>query len=499
MKKTFLPALALLLAVIMAAFAFGGCKLTDEPDDPADETAAPNDPAPSGELDGTQVVMRSGDVEITLYDFGQAFYNSQYMQYYMYGMITADQLCDYTVEDLSHLIYLQRAAKDAGIELDESEVSEAEKLIEDQLEQLLTQYESSVEEDVEDKRAEARKKLEKDLAEDGIDYDNFLVLAKRNILMYKLADKYYKSVQDSLEISDEDITAYVKAHLNEDRTASVSDLVHKLSAFNEGNGPFPVYFSNDIFTVNHIYMGFETNTDDEGNAVTDFDSRKDDEAALEAKLPEAENFDGFMALEEEFGEDGGMDVEGYRKNGYAIHPDVAGEYFDGFVYAAMNLHEGSWKPVFDKETGEYIGGGERELTYFTLKDGTKVVKVYTDSGVHYIIVNKEYAKGATPVEKDGAAWESWRSTLAAERLESKLNELSAEWVEKYEIQTETDMIKAKFVPAEQAQPTDGAEPGEPTEEGAAEPTEEGAAEPTEEGVAEPTEEGAAETDSGEKP
>lgn len=485
MKKTFFPAIALLLAAIMAAFAFGGCKLTDDNEGQTDVTAAPNDPVPSGELDGAQVVMRSGDVEITLYDFGQSFYNSQYMQYYMYGMITADQLCDYTVEDLTHLIYLQRAAKDAGVELDENEVTEAETLIDDQLEQLLTQYESSVEDGVEDKRAEAKKLLEKDLAEDGIDYDTFLVLAKRNILMYKLADKYYKSVQASIEIADEDVESYVKAHINEDKSSSISDLIHKLSAFNEGEGAFPVYFSDDVFTVNHIYMGFETNTDEEGNTVTDFESRKDDEAALEAKLPEAEGFDGFMALEEEFGEDGGMDVDGYRENGYAIHPDVAGEYFDGFVYAAMNLHEGSWKPVLDKETGEFIGGGERELTYFTLKDGTKVVKVYTDSGVHYIIVNKEYAKGETPVEKGSAAWESWRSTLTNERIEAKLNELSAEWVEKYEIQTETDIIKAKFVPADEAAPTEsGAEATEPADGADA---------------TEPAEGGADATDNGEKP
>ena len=450
-KKSICTVFALLMAVLMAAFCFGGCKLTPgvEPTetDAVDVTAAPNDPVPAEPIQGTQVVMRSGDIEITLYDFGQAFYNSQYIQYYMYGMMSADQLCDSVVEELSHLIYMQRAGKDMGLDLTEEEIAECNETIETQLEQLLQRYEENVEEGAEDKRAEAIKLLEGELAEDGIDYDTFIELAKQNLLMYKLADKYYRSVEDSVEVTDDEIVSYYEEQTKADMELSVSDLVQKLSTFNEGEGPFPAFFSDDVFSVNHIYMSFETTTDDEGNSHTDTESRKDDEAKLEALFPQTADYAGFMELEEEYGEDPGMDVEGYREYGYAIHPDIAGDYFDGFVYAAMNLHEGSWEPKIDQETGEYIGGAARDIEFFELADGTRIVKVNTDSGVHYIAVNKEYSKGKTSYEKGDAIWESWSSALRDTKLEEKFTELSENWADLYEIWTDTATIKAKYSPS----------------------------------------------------
>ena len=81
---------------------------------------------------------------------------------------------------------------------------------------------------------------------------------------------------------------------------------------------------------------------------------------------------------------------------------------------------------------------------FTLADGTEVVKVRTEPGVHYIIINKEYDKGVIPYEKGDARWESWLSTLRQNKFQEDFEALNNSWKELYPIEIKTDLIKAKF-------------------------------------------------------
>ncbi len=447
MNLRLIKTIALALAVILAAAAFCSCKLTPGPDEGAEVTAAPTTTkAPDPEFSGMQVVMSSNGNDITLYDFGQSYYNSRNYQYYMYGMISPEQFCDSVIEELSSLLYMLDAADESGIKLTDEESLEIYDLIDTQLEDLLKHYEERVEEGVEDKRAEAIKILEQDLAQDGIDYDSFLELAKRNMLMYKLADKYYTGLHDGIEITEDDVKSYITAQRLDSMDLSMSDFVEAVSAFNEGSGAYPVVIPDDCFSVNHIYLGFDTTTDDEGIARTDTESRKEDEAKLEALFSETEDFDAFMELEKEYGEDPGMDSERFREFGYIIHPDLNSDYFPGFVYASMNLHDGSWTPTVNLENGEDTDTGVRELNFFKLKDGTDIVKVYTDSGVHYIIVNKEYKKGAVDYEVGDIYWESWADALKEEKMQELYQQLMEEWKTKYTIDIDETTIKAKYVP-----------------------------------------------------
>lgn len=433
-----------ILAVLMAAFVFSSCKLTDDKPSPT-EAAASVKPADSSVADGATIVMSSKNVEMTLYDFGEEYYGSQYYQYFLYGAMTADQYCDAIIEELSNFMYILNAAEDAGVTLTEDEEKEIEDTLNEQLEQVFQRYEENVDESVEDKRAEAKKLMSEDLAKDGIDFDTFLELAHVNMRRYKLADKYYQQLINEVEVTDSDVLAYIEEHKAEETDSKMADFVDKFNRYLDGQGPSPIVVPDDCFSVNHIFLKFETETDDEGNVSYLTDSRAKDEADLEEVFAETAGLEEFMKLEEEYGEDPGMDDEGIRENGYVIHPDLLDSYYPGFVYAAMNLRESGWKPALDNENGE--NSELPEIQMFKLKDGTEVVKVKTEPGVHYIIINKQYDKGDVPYEQGDARWDSWLQAIRQERFATKYEELNKAWKENYPVDVKTDVIKAKFAPA----------------------------------------------------
>lgn len=470
-KTESIRVIAALLAMIMAISMFGACKLTEDEPSPAEETSAPNDPpismvtetpeptdVPVGtpwpenlEYDGTSVVMRCGDTEITMYDYGQAFYSSQYLQYYMYGMMTTEQYYNMVLDELSTLVYLVNEAKANGVELTEDEIVEVDTVIDQHLEQVLKSYAESIEEEGVDKDAEGRKQFEADLAEDGLTYDSFIRLAKNNLRLHRQAEKYYNTLIEQVKVSDDEVRKYVDDNSAAAAEYTVPDFVDAMNAYFEGNGAYPVYIVDDCFSVNHIYLAFETKVTSDNDIEYLTDSRKDDEAAVEAKLPELADFDAFMEYEKEIGEDPGMD-EGspYLENGYIIHPDMLDSYFEGFVYAAMNLHEGIWSPPPKEGEGSVT---MPNLSYFELKDGEKVVKVCTESGVHYIIVNKEFKKGPVEYEIGDEIWESWRTAASESNAEELYERLIEEWKGKYVIDIDRATIKAKYAPEETDAPT----------------------------------------------
>ena len=466
MKKQSYAIIAILMAMILAVFTIGGCKLTDESEAPnntsapvSTDAAAPtqnDDPNVTDEPDatdepnytpwpenvtytGSSVVMRCDDVELNMYDFGQGFYNSQYIQYYMYGMMQPDQYCSMVIDELSTLIYLVSEAKANGLELTEDELIEIDSTIDEHVVQLLKSYEEQVADDVADKAAQAKADFESDLAEDDLDFDSFITLAKNNLKLHTLAEKYYNTLLESVKASDDEVTAYIRDNIDAAKELSMLDFSDQMNAYFEGSGPYPLYIIDDCFSVNHIYLAFET-SEDGTEYLTE--SRKEDEAAVEAKLPELEDFNAFMEYEKTIGEDPGMD-EGspYVENGYLIHPDLIDSYFTGFVYAAMNLHEGVWRAPVDAQS---TPAPDQELTYFELKDGEKVVKVCTESGVHYIIVNKEYKRGDVEYEIGDEIWESWRTAASEEAMNGLYEQLINEWHEKYTIDVDRATIMAKY-------------------------------------------------------
>lgn len=479
MKHNYLRSLAILaLAALLIFSAFSaGCKLTDdEPEnnsspqgsaDPGD-TASPDsthdiktdDPDATAEPIPTQwpenesfnalsIVMRSGDTELTLYDFSQAFYSNQYFQYLMYGMIDSAQYCDIVVQDLSTLIYIYNDAKANGVELTQEELDDVDALIDDHIEGIIDNYVEQLEEPTDDEefnRITAKELLISDLQQDGLDLESFIELAKKNVLMNNIAEKHYHSIMDSVRVSDDEVRKYVDDMLETATEGTVSDFVADMNAYYEGSAPCPVYIIDDCFSVNHIYMGFETDVAEDGTGSYLTDSRKDDEAELEARLAQTADYAAFMELEKEFGEDPGMDEDSpYREYGYIIHADLVDDYFAGFVYAAMNLHEGEWHAPIDPDSAEEPAA-DPELTFFTLQDGTKVVKVYTESGVHYIIVNKEYKRGPVEYQVGDEVWESWRDEASQDAVAELFSTLSEEWAEKYPIDVDMYTIRSEFAP-----------------------------------------------------
>lgn len=426
MKKNVFRLLIIALAVILASSLFASCKLTEDEEEPE-------------VLPGLTVVMTSKNVDITLYDFGQSYRSNDYYQYVTYGLIGAEDYCNYVIEDLSTFMYILNAAYDDGFELTADEYAEITDSINQQLEQILQGYESQLPEGTEDKRAEAIKLLNEDIVSEGVDYETLVELAIQNLCMYRLADKYYQSISSSVTVTEDDVKAYINELFINQRASSMSEFGANMNAYYSQGSPCPVYIPEDCFSVNHIFLEFNTLDSGDGKTVYDKTSKQEKEALIESLLPDADGFDGFMELVRLHGEDPGMSDDTYKENGYLIHGDLDKDYFPGFVYAAMNLHDGEWTPAEDAEYEI------PELTYFTLKDGTRVVKVYSEMGVHYIIINKEYQKGRTEYEIGDAKWLSWETAVNDRKLDERFTELSEIWHQKYEINVDFDTIYKKFV------------------------------------------------------
>lgn len=425
MKRKTKALIAVIICAVLISAAFSACRLTD-----------PSEDNLSDKLFGLKIVMSSKNVDITMYDFLQSFYNNDYYQYFLYGLISKDDYLNMIANDMTTFMYIVNAAYDAGFELKGEEYEEVVKSVSEQYEQLITRYESLVSSEADDRRAEAIKLMEADLMEFGVDYNSAIELTVKSMCMYKAAEKYYNSIAESVAVSNEDVEQYYRDELEEEKDNTMSDFAELITAYCSGDYPFPVYIPEDCFSVNHLYIELENEAQDDQTPVYNRESRRDVEEKIEERLPETDGFDGFMSLVKEFGEDPGMKVEKYSENGYVIHPSLDSDYFPGFVYASMNLHDGEWTP---SEDADYE---IPELTYFELKDGVKVVKVYTESGVHYIIVNKEYKKGEIGFENSGAKWESWKSAVTANASEKRFEELYDSWKSTYQIDMDLDSIRA---------------------------------------------------------
>lgn len=413
----------IILAVFISVF-IQGCKLTDDKE---------------STLYGLTVVMSSKNVDLTVYDFSQSFYSNQYYQYLMFGLIQPDQYCDMIIDDLSNFMYILNAAYDADVDLTDEEREEIDNTIDQQLEQLLAGYDEKVPEGTENVREEAIKLFEEDLKNDGLNYVSFMELAIKNLYMYHTANKYYKQLSEEISTSEEEVLAYVSEQTEVQKDNTILDFSEALNSFIYEGGAFPVYIPEDCFSVNHIYLAFEVLPSDDDSVSYDTESRSEDEESLEALFPETDGFEGFMELETEYGEDPGMDDVSCREYGYIIHPSMDEDYFAGFVYAAMNLHDGEWVPSDDADYEL------PELTFFKLKDETDVVKVMTESGVHYIIVNKEYKTGVVSYEKGDKIWESWKNAVNSKSLDARFEELYAEWKIMYPIEINMDEINKRFI------------------------------------------------------
>ena len=419
-KKGFSRLLLLVFAVVLTALSASSCKLTDD-----------------DKLYGLDVVMSSKNVDMTLYDFSQSYYNGQYYQYLLYGFIDPEQYCDMIIDDLSSFMCMLNAAYDSGLELTEEELQEIHSNIDTQYEQLLESYKADVAEGTENVREEEEKLLAAELKKEGMDITSFLELAIKNLCMYKIANTYYENLNNSVEVENDEVLGFVEEQIEQLRGSTVSEFVSMISDYNAGSGAYPAYVPDDCFSVNHIYLAFTTASADDGSIQYDPESRSEDEAKLEALFPETAGFDEFMELETEYGEDPGMDQDTYRDSGYVVHGSLDKEYFAGFVYASMNLYLGEWTPQdpdYELPT----------LAYFDLEDGTRIVKVKTESGVHYIIINKEYSKGEVPYEIGDAKWESWKSSVLNTKLDKLYDELNEKWQNDYPIEIDREKINKYF-------------------------------------------------------
>ena len=446
-------AAAILLSVVMMLMFAAGCKPAGNEEPSATNGANATEAAPDGDgtakTEGNPVVISSPALDFTLYDFRSAYYGSQDYMYMMYGMIMPEDYFNSVVNNCTEYLCVYNAAVESGITLADDDEAEINESFDEQLEGIISQYMNGVDSAVTDeaeRRSQAIALLNNDLSADGLDYDTFTALAKNNLRVNKILDKYFDVLHDQISVSDTEVGDYIAKQMESADKMTMDDFRSSYEAYSMGQGFFPVYVPDECFSVNHILLMYQTSSDESGSVVYDKESTKQAEAEIEGKLSQTADFDAFMELEVKYGEDPGMDEEGFRENGYLIHGDFDYTYYEGFVYAAMNLYYGSWTPSPNPSTGSVYE--LPELKYFTLKDGTVVVKVATEPGVHYIIVNKTFTRGQLPYELGDRYWMSWSEAVKEEKFNDMYSDLMEGWKSKYNVTVYTDVFKAEFVAPE---------------------------------------------------
>ena len=372
------------------------------------------------------IIAKVGSVDVDLNRFYSLYNNTDtntnpYYAYMQYGAITREQYAKYILEDAVNYGLQLDQVKVQNITLDESEEAEVQQKADDNIkEYAVSTYGNDVDASITEEQAKADAAIEllkKELTDNGSNYEEYRKGIVEGLRNNALIEKLRKLNVGEITVTDDDMKKYF-----EDNSAAVTVASFK-SAFDNFTSasskaiplsiPHPENAVEDdpetadvdeakeanpygsIFSVQHLLMKFETEaTDEDANDLVAY-AKKDEELTkkmeeLEAQFPEMKAED-FLAkcFDKDVCEDPGMLRESVQFFGYMMQEELISSYYDGFGYAAMKLNFGEgWEPKTEgTETSTVEESKDYHVEFFTLADSTKIAKVFSKAGVHYIIIN----------------------------------------------------------------------------------------------------------------
>lgn len=352
--------IAVLMALLMACAVFAACDKTKIDDNSATESLDPNAPTEDS------VFIQIGDYKITFGAFNE-IYNSYYEMYSAYGMINPEDeaeinefkqsMLDYQLENIVPAF----AAKELGIELNEEELEELDKMYDSQMLTYLSKYDSVIDPQVTDELMiyEAKLALFKDdLKAQGIDYDEYVKKQREDMHLYLLSQKMIEEKIGEVTVSedevrkayDEKIAALQEKYAN-DITSYYADYQNVIS----GKATLPYVAPEGYYFVTYIFIG------NESEDIRDYDPEAI-VSEVEAKVNELKKekdvdkrIEKFKELISEYGQDEMLKMEPFVKEGQLVHNDMTTQYYADFLETARGLkNKGDIAEKFPVEQGTII-------------------------------------------------------------------------------------------------------------------------------------------------
>lgn len=346
--------------------------------------------------DANPVIMTVDDFELTKFDFNMSYANHQYYYHFLYGAITAEEYFNRVMEDVTRFAVAVNRAQKLGITLTESEEAEIMKEVQEQCDHVYEQYRERVVSTITDEeeiKAEIYRLYEVDM---GFTFDEYRALYENTLRNNKIAHKLYEQVVADVTPDEDLILTYMQNQVLSQSQMSFSEFAYNYENFITGKGAVPFFVPDNCFTVNRLFLAY---TNVGSSEAPEYD---DSMAALKA-----EDIDSLLNLGiglEEFdklilsmGDDADMKNETCLDWGYLVHKSLESSYEDGFVYAAMELAGFDFKPL-DSEAAL------PELTYFATTDNKQIVKFCTETGINYLMINRNFIKGNMKYELGDEVW-----------------------------------------------------------------------------------------------
>lgn len=373
-------------------------------------------------------VAKVGNVKLDLNQYLTLYNNTDtstnmYYTYLQYGMIDREQYANLILDELVNYGVQLNQVQVQNVTLTEEGEAKLQQDIEDRIKEYCdTNYASKIDASITDAEAKYQAELEllkQELADNKTTFEAYRKNLEESLRSSALLERLREIAVDGVTAAREDVVKYFEDNVNTKTT--VTSFKSAMDSFMiRSTETLPYYMPQpqkaveddpetadtdetaeanpygDFFSVYHTLLQFKVAA---GDDVTDLAAYGAEDADFVAKMEAFEQLiptlDRAQFIEKCFDkdtcEDPGMLQPAYQYFGYIMQESLIDSYYEGFGYAAMKLRFGDeWelkteagdaKEELKPETTKY------PLKYFTLTDGTQIVKVFTKGGVHYIVLN----------------------------------------------------------------------------------------------------------------
>lgn len=389
------------------------------------------------------VVIRAGETTITKLYFSDTYSNNSHSADFESGSIDGEEYFNLIVSELTELAVTAEAARRNGLTLSDEE----RRLIDanaswyfDSL--LFSYYPTPGPEPIggDEKRRHALNALNEHLSKSGYTSDDYVDYYSKRHEYKLLSEKFYDFVTDNITLNAAAIEAFIASRAQEQASMSMADFDDAYAGFVKGVANLPLYSPEDCFSVNYIFVEHSDELQQPGKVAYNPTASASSEDILDLILSEGVSKARFNELIGEFGSGADMNSEAGIEWGVIIHPDTLKKYPSEFGYAAMNLSQPDWTPDAAQNDGTLP-----ELSFFTLTNGEKVVKVSSEAGVYYITANRSFKKGPLEYEYGGDVWNAAYDAAYDVECEAAFDRAYEEALKQTELEIFYDRFKSEYV------------------------------------------------------
>ena len=396
-KKLF----ALLVAVMCAVLAAGGCNPQKTPD-----------------YGINPVALSVNGVDITLFDFDRFYTTNEKYYYLTHGAVDAQEYFETVLDEVVRYGVALSKAQELNIQLTAEDEDEVQNELQTQCDLTFEKYSKTLADSSTASAAPAldSKTVEAAFREDKgysfAEYRGFLARFLRN---KKIISKLYEQITADVAPDEEEIIAYIQLNVSEQSLDSFSTFVTRYKSFVNEKGDVPFFVPEDCFTVDQLLLQYSSD-ESESTAEPDasgtlpaytFDTASVTASEIDSILSVGVSYDDFIDLIARYGNDENMQGDVFLRWGYLIHNTLFEDYEKPLLIGAHYAHGIEQLPpeLSNKNTSSQ---------YFETTDGKRIVKITAKGSIRYVVENRSLAKGPMPYVEGDEVWNlSYDGALAA--------------------------------------------------------------------------------------